>query len=414
MGAVPKNSFFVNRDGQKLNYWCADNTNNTHLLILLHGHGEHIGRYQKFKDALVELPLDIATYDMRGYGQSEGEEVYVESLEDLIGDVTDFYLFLKNEKKIDKPIILFGHSLGGLIAYYWAKRHPLFIQGLILSSPCLGLNLPLLLRLLNHLVNAINPHFIYKNPVYPPYLTHNLEEVEKYKKDVLIKRKISSRLLSEMIVFADELSAEDTIEFPFGFYVLFAGLEKIVDKTKTRMLYDKVQAPHKGIKEFEGYYHEIFNEQGQGKVFDQFKVYLTSILKDSKSNRFKEVVLKNKILVIDDDPNIVELLKHRLKANGYEIVTASNGEEGLAQVKKENPDLVLVDVLMPKMDGYTFVRTLRKNPETESVPVIVITAKDKMKDLFDLEGIQGYMIKPYQPEELLELVKGYIGKKIDH
>ena len=123
--------------------------------------------------------------------------------------------------------------------------------------------------------------------------------------------------------------------------------------------------------------------------------------------------MNNKILVIDDDPNIVDLLKHRLKINGYEIVTASNGEEGLARVEDENPDLILVDVLMPKMDGYTFVRALRKKPESSTIPVIVITAKDKMKDLFDLEGIQGYMIKPYQPEELLELVKTYIGKKID-
>lgn len=115
--------------------------------------------------------------------------------------------------------------------------------------------------------------------------------------------------------------------------------------------------------------------------------------------------MSKKILVIDDDPNIVELLKRRLTASQYIVVTASNGEEGLQQVSAEKPDLIIVDVLMPKMDGYTFVRTLRRDDEYRGLPVIVLTAKDKMKDLFELEGVKDYIVKPYRPEDLMEKVK---------
>ncbi len=119
--------------------------------------------------------------------------------------------------------------------------------------------------------------------------------------------------------------------------------------------------------------------------------------------------MSKKILIIDDDPNIVELLKRRLLASQYLVATANNGEDGLAQVKVEKPDLIIVDVLMPKMDGYTFVRMLRREEEVRNIPVIVLTAKDKMKDLFEMEGVKDYIVKPYRPEDLMEKVKRNLG-----
>ncbi|HTL48600.1 MAG TPA: response regulator [Verrucomicrobiae bacterium] len=121
--------------------------------------------------------------------------------------------------------------------------------------------------------------------------------------------------------------------------------------------------------------------------------------------------MSKKILVIDDDPHIVELLKNRLVACSYQVVTAHDGEEGLLQVQKEHPDLIIVDVLMPKMDGYTFVRTLKRNEAIKATPVIVLTAKDKMKDLFELEGVKDYMVKPYRPEDLLKKVRSNLGEE---
>lgn len=116
-----------------------------------------------------------------------------------------------------------------------------------------------------------------------------------------------------------------------------------------------------------------------------------------------------KILIIDDDPNIVDLMQNRLTANHYVCVTAHDGEQGLIVAEREQPDLIIVDVLMPKMDGYTFVRKLRKEAYGETVPVIVVTAKDKMKDLFELEGVQDYIVKPYRSEDLLERIRKRLG-----
>ncbi|MCK5450813.1 MAG: response regulator [Candidatus Omnitrophica bacterium] len=110
-----------------------------------------------------------------------------------------------------------------------------------------------------------------------------------------------------------------------------------------------------------------------------------------------------KILVIDDEPLIVKLVKSRLEGQNYEVVTAVNGYDGLEKVHQENPDLIIADIMMPKMDGYTFVRELRK--EQNKTPVIILTAKSGMVDLFEEEGVSDYVQKPFETEDLLEAVK---------
>src|SRR3989338_1841917 len=103
--------------------------------------------------------------------------------------------------------------------------------------------------------------------------------------------------------------------------------------------------------------------------------------------------MNKKILVIDDEPEMTELLKSRLESQSYEIITAHDGEEGLEKARYEKPDLIILDVLMPKMDGYTFVRELKVEEATKGIPVIVLTAKRRMQDLFKLEGIHDYILK---------------------
>jgi DNA-binding response OmpR family regulator len=117
-----------------------------------------------------------------------------------------------------------------------------------------------------------------------------------------------------------------------------------------------------------------------------------------------------KILMIDDDPEIVELVKSRLEANHYEVVSANDGEEGLRKVQENDINLVIVDVAMPKMDGYTFVLELKRVDALKDLPVIMLTAKDMMKPLFQVEGVKNYFIKPFVPEELLGRLKDILGE----
>lgn len=118
-------------------------------------------------------------------------------------------------------------------------------------------------------------------------------------------------------------------------------------------------------------------------------------------------MVKKKILVIDDMPNIVTMVKARLEASGYEVITANDGQQGLAHAYAERPDLIILDVVMPAGGGYSVCSKLRMSPKTRSIPIIFLTAKDRPEDeamAYQL-GAQYYVKKPYKPEMLLETVK---------
>jgi alpha-beta hydrolase superfamily lysophospholipase len=272
-----KEGFFSSAGELKLYYRFYPKEAAEHTLVIVHGHGEHCGRYEKFAAVLKDYPVSIATLDLRGHGRSEGAEVYVDSYEDFLQDITAFVLFLESQGWVRGKFILLGHSNGGLISCHWAMRHPEKIQAMILSSPFLGLRLPKPLRILNYLLNRLCPRFVYQNPIYPPYLTHNLAEVENYKKDRLIRRKISVRLLNEMILYIRKLESFGEFQLPFPVYILAAGQERVVDLRKTKNFFQKLRVPAKELKIFEGFYHEIFNELEQEKVFDALKKHLDTL-----------------------------------------------------------------------------------------------------------------------------------------
>lgn len=108
---------------------------------------------------------------------------------------------------------------------------------------------------------------------------------------------------------------------------------------------------------------------------------------------------KHLILVVDDEPPIVRLVKAKLRVDGYEVLTATRGEEALAIVNQESPDLVVLDVMMPDMDGF---ETLRRIRQQSTVPVVMLTARgsdmDKLKGL--QSGADDYITKPFNPDEL--------------
>ena len=114
-----------------------------------------------------------------------------------------------------------------------------------------------------------------------------------------------------------------------------------------------------------------------------------------------------KILVADDDRNICELLRMYLEKEGYAVVLASNGEEALLKFDEEEPDIILLDVMMPKLDGWQVCRELRKKSEC---PIIMITAKGETFDkVLGLElGADDYVVKPFEPKEIVARVKAVL------
>ncbi|MCH7505436.1 response regulator [PVC group bacterium] len=116
-----------------------------------------------------------------------------------------------------------------------------------------------------------------------------------------------------------------------------------------------------------------------------------------------------RILIIDDEPNIVKLITARLKLNRYQTIQAFDGEEGLRKAKEEKPDLIILDVMMPKMSGYDFVKNIKSDDELKHIPIVILTAKGGVEDLFKTEGVDSFMAKPYIPDELLGTIRGLIG-----
>lgn len=108
-----------------------------------------------------------------------------------------------------------------------------------------------------------------------------------------------------------------------------------------------------------------------------------------------------KILVADDEEQLALALKIRLQSQGYEVTTVSNGQQAIDQALRVTPDLIILDVLMPVMDGYSCLRELNVKLGRDKVPIIILTARERMKDLFELEGIADYVVKPFDHEDLL-------------
>ena len=110
--------------------------------------------------------------------------------------------------------------------------------------------------------------------------------------------------------------------------------------------------------------------------------------------------MAKKILVIDDEPDFIKMLKTRLEAGGFDVITASDGEIGLQKWEQEGPDLIILDITMPNMDGYTFIQESKQKKNLKKIPIIILTAREGMKDLFMWEGAQDYFVKPVDDKKL--------------
>ncbi len=119
---------------------------------------------------------------------------------------------------------------------------------------------------------------------------------------------------------------------------------------------------------------------------------------------------KTRILVVDDEPNIVQTLQDRLEMNEYEVFTAGNGREGLQKFEQEHPDVILLDVIMPIMDGHEMLEMLRKQPGGQDVSVIMLTARSQTQDIARANacGIDDYIVKPFDLSELLEKIESVV------
>ena len=122
---------------------------------------------------------------------------------------------------------------------------------------------------------------------------------------------------------------------------------------------------------------------------------------------------KKRILIVDDEEDIVNVLRFRLEANNYAVLSASEGQEGLNKARAEKPDLIILDLMLPKLDGYKVCRMLKFDESYKSIPIIMFTARAQKKDeeLGMEMGADAYIAKPFEPEILLGKIKELLGKQ---
>jgi len=119
---------------------------------------------------------------------------------------------------------------------------------------------------------------------------------------------------------------------------------------------------------------------------------------------------KKRILIVDDEIGIVEMLSLRLEANEYEVFAAYDGQEGLDKARTSKPDLIILDLMLPKLDGYKVCRILKFDEKYKQIPIILFTARAQEADvkLGKLVGADAYLTKPFEPEILLAKIKELI------
>jgi two-component system response regulator VicR len=123
---------------------------------------------------------------------------------------------------------------------------------------------------------------------------------------------------------------------------------------------------------------------------------------------------KKKVLCIEDEPEMIDLIKLILERKGFDVVGAVGGAEGLEVIRREKPDLILLDLMMPEVDGWEVFRQIRADEQLKSIPVIVVTAKaqsiDKVLGLH-IAKVDDYVTKPFGPQELLNSVNKVLARE---
>lgn len=121
---------------------------------------------------------------------------------------------------------------------------------------------------------------------------------------------------------------------------------------------------------------------------------------------------KKRILLVEDEPDMSGAVRIRLEANDYEVLTAKDGSEALSKARTEKPDLIILDVMLPRMDGFKVCRMLKFDNNYESIPVILFTAKTQSADISRGEemGADAYITKPFKAEELLQKIKELLAR----
>ncbi len=271
-------------DGFSLFYrvWRQDTGMPHAVFAIVHGQGEHSGRYQNFADYFVPRGYAVYAIDLRGHGRSDGRRGHVDRFEDYFTDVSTLLGFTRNDAP-DRPVFLLGHSMGGLIVLAYALRHPEGLAGVISSGAALRLAMavPGWKLALGNLASGLVPTLAQPNGLSPSWLSHDPAVVEAYQADPLVHDRITARWSTEFFA-AQTATLQNAPRLSLPCLILHGGDDRICDPGGSREFFERAGISNKRHVEYEGLYHEIFNEPEQEQVFADVEAWVQSQLQSSQ------------------------------------------------------------------------------------------------------------------------------------
>jgi alpha-beta hydrolase superfamily lysophospholipase len=267
---------FTASDGENLavqDWPVAEGIRQRGLILLVHGLGEHAGRYDAVAQRLNGWGYSVRGYDQYGHGESGGRRGGLTAPGRLVDDLADVAESTRAKLAGRLPLVVLGHSMGGLVAAAFAQDHRSQLDALVLSSPALAIRATPVRRLLLRTLPRIVPNLRVGNGLDARWLSHEPAVVAAYRADPLVHDRMSARL-GQFITEAGARVLAAAPGWSVPTLLLYAGDDRLVDPAGSRAF--AAAAPRAVVRSrcFEGAYHEIFNEADSQPVFDTLHRWL--------------------------------------------------------------------------------------------------------------------------------------------
>ncbi|WP_210543152.1 alpha/beta hydrolase [Rhodoferax sp. PAMC 29310] len=267
---------FVARDGENIavqDWPLAADVPNRGTVLIVHGLGEHAGRYDAVARGLNDSGFVVRGYDQYGHGRSGGPRGALTSATRLLDDLADLVDDTRGHMPASAPLILLGHSMGGLVAAQFVAHQIRPVNALILSSPALDAGLNMVQKALLAVLPKIAPDLRIGNGLTHSFISHDPAVVAAYKADKLVHDRISARLALFIAEGGPAVVAQAS-KWKTPTLLLYAGEDRLVNPAGSRSF--AAAAPQNVVTTqcFDALYHEIFNELKSGPVFVALKRWL--------------------------------------------------------------------------------------------------------------------------------------------
>ena len=272
-----KRDHFAGSDGTSIFYRRLIPEKPRFRVVVSHGLGEHSGRYGHVAEALCPMGASLWIHDHRGHGRSQGKRGHVSDFNDYVRDLKTMAAMAADEGEEKLPILLLGHSMGGLIALSFARQHPETIDGLVVSSPLLGVDPqpPAGLQVLVRVLSVLWPTLSLSNKLDPGFISHDSGQVEAYVQSPWVHDRITARWFVQCMAEVQRtVAAPQEIQAPILMQI--AGDDHLVDSHASLSFFDALTVSDKTLCHYETLYHEIYNEKlpDREKVLEDLRQWI--------------------------------------------------------------------------------------------------------------------------------------------